>query len=59
MATQLARFRSLALSVSQMTAQLDIDSNHWPVHVNAIVPNTPTGLSVAFGQVQLRNMHEI
>jgi len=43
------RFCGLLLSVSEMPAQLDIDSNHRPVHVNAIVPNAPTRLTVAFG----------
>ena len=39
----------LLLSVSETPAQLDIDSNHRPVYVNAIVPHTPTRLTVAFG----------
>ncbi len=47
--TAFGRFCCLLLSVSETPAQLDIDSNHRPVHVNAIVPNAPTRLTVAFG----------
>jgi hypothetical protein len=34
--------------VSLVPAQLDIDPNHRPVNINAIIPNAPVRLTVAF-----------
>ena len=42
------RFCSLLLRVSVMPAQLDVDPNHRPVNINAIVPNAPVR-RLAFG----------
>jgi len=33
---------------SSRSAQSDIDADHWPVNVNAIVPNAPKRLTIAF-----------
>src|SRR6202451_4703968 len=42
-----------------MVAQLNIDSKHRPVNINAIVAKAPIRLTVAFGEISVRYMHPI
>src|SRR5437868_12646364 len=51
--------KHVLLRLSMMRAQLDVESNHWAVNVDAIVPNAPVRLAITLRQVKIRNMHEI
>src|SRR5437868_5337845 len=45
--------------MAPMPPQLDFDANHWPIDIDAVVPYSPVRLAIAFGQIKIRNMHEI
>ena len=49
----------ILLGVSPVPVQLNLDPNHRPVDVYAVVRHAPVRLAVALRQIKIRYMHEI